>query len=253
MVDGKCLDTRPVGLIGSACSILEDVVFLCLPIPLIWKLKLQTSRKIGITLILTIGVVACAASIVRLRYLYQYNQTFDQVWENYLIVVLSQVELSLSIICVCFPAIRLLFSRSRRNSDDSDDSKATSAPSQTGTSIRPQSSTFLSKILSIVSNYTPRGSFSMPWISSRAPQLSSIYITSHIELSDKDPSRSNSNIKEYATHIASSNPLVETKISPTDTEFGSQPAIMHVDKFGNMVSPLRRSKETIHENVKECV
>lgn len=248
MIDGKCLDTRPIGLIGSACSILEDVVFLCLPIPLIWKLKLQTSRKVGITLILTIGVVACAASIVRLRYLYQYNQTFDQVWENYLIVILSQVELSLSIICVCFPAIRLLFSRKRRENDDSDDSKATSAPSQSANSIRPQSSTFLTKMLSVISNHTPPGSFSMPWISSRAPQLSSIYITSHIELSDKDPSRSNSNINDYETHITTINSPIETKISPTDLEFGTQPAIMHVDKFGNLVSPVRRSKETIYEN-----
>lgn len=252
-ITGKCLDTRPVGLIGSAFSILEDVVFLCLPIPLIWKLKLKTSRKVGITLILTIGVVACAASVVRLRYLYQYNQTFDQVWEDYLIVVLSQVELSLSIICVCFPAIRLLYIRNLINNDDSDDSKATSAPSQAGTSILPRSSTFLSKIASIISQYSPRGSYSMPWISSRAPQLSSIYITSHIELSDKDHSSSNSHMKEYETNIATSDNLVETRISPTGVEFGATPAIMRVDKFGNMVSPLRTSKETINEKINESV
>ncbi|KAI6246650.1 hypothetical protein HI914_04826 [Erysiphe necator] len=253
MVDGQCLDTRPVGLIGSAFSILEDVVFLCLPIPLIWKLKLQTSRKIGITLILTIGVIACAASIVRLRYLYQYNQTFDQIWENYLIVILSQIELSLSIICVCFPAIRLLFSRNRREDDGSSDSKATSAPSHSCPSVRPHSSSILSKIFSIISNNSLRSSMSMPWISSRAPQLSSIYITSHIELSDKDPSGSNSHIKDYKTHITSSKPQVETLITPLNSALRNVPGIMRVDKFGNLITPVRNLEKAIYQEDNENV
>ncbi|CAD6504827.1 BgTH12-00330 [Blumeria graminis f. sp. triticale] len=237
---GKCINTRPVGVVGAACSIVEDIVFLFLPIPLIWQLKLKTSRKIGITLILAVGVIACVASIVRLKFLVRYNETFDQIWDNFCLVVLSQIELCLSIICVCFPAIRLLFSRSNKNVTTINDQKQDSDPSHSYVSDRSNSKRgFISKVRSIISNHTSGRVGSLPWVSTRAPQLSSIYITSHIELTDKDPTSSSGKPKGYESHIAASKPEVP-KYHEATTPLVAMPNIVQVDKSGNHVTPFRK-------------
>ncbi|TQS36145.1 hypothetical protein Golomagni_03412 [Golovinomyces magnicellulatus] len=245
-IKGRCIDVRAVGVVGAAFSIGEDVTFLLLPVPLIWKLKLKPSRKIGIILILTIGVIACAASVVRLKYLIKYNQTVDQVWENFTLVVLSQLELSLSIICVCFPAIRLLFSRSKRGNGSSDRSKTTSAPTNTDlSSPKIPDNSIMSRIRSVVSNSTSHNSKFLPWASNRAPQLSSIYITSHIELSDNDPSVSDKNTKDYETHIAATRPPENKKSFFTNSSQIAPPGILHVDKSGTIISPLQKLTDSV--------
>ncbi|RKF78332.1 putative integral membrane protein [Golovinomyces cichoracearum] len=245
-IEGRCIDTRAVGVVGAAFSIGEDVTFLLLPVPLIWRLKLKPSRKIGIILILTIGVIACAASVVRLKYLIMYNQTWDQIWENFTLVVLSQLELSLSIICVCFPAIRLLFSRSKRGNGSSNRSKTTSAPTITNSSCpKISDNTIVSRIRSIISNNTSNNSSFLPWSSARAPQLSSIYITSHIELSDNDPSVSDKNTKDYQTHIAATRPPENKKSFFANSSHMEPPGIMHVDKNGTIISPLQKLTDSV--------
>lgn len=226
---GKCINTRPVGVAGAIFSIVEDIVFLSLPIPLIWQLRLKTSRKIGIMVILTIGLVACVASIVRLKFLVKYNETTDQIWDNYLIVILSQIELCLSIVCVCFPAIRLLFSRMT----DSGTIKSNGSPENSLGTENLKPSGFLTKICSIISRSSSHVPLSLPWVSSRAPQLSSIYITSHIELTEKNPSREYSEMEAHETHIAAAKIPRYSEVART-----LSPDIVHVDKSGKL-SPHR--------------
>ncbi|KAI0999127.1 hypothetical protein K3495_g9068 [Podosphaera aphanis] len=220
ILPGNCINTRPVGVAGAICSIFEDVFFLSLPVPMIWQLKLETTRKIGIIVILAIGLVACVASIVRLKFLLKYSETSDRTWDSYTMVVLSQIELCLSIVCVCFPAIRLLFSRSTRSV-----TTKSSMPENSLSSDCSKPSGFMNNIRSIINSHNSPGSMSLPWVSNRAPQLSSIYITSHIELTEKNPSSDPTDMEGYETLIAASQLHNNSAISPD---------IVHVDKTGKL-------------------
>lgn len=53
---GKCLPISVViGFTGAAFSIVEDFVILLLPIRELWKLQMNTRKKAGIILLLSIG------------------------------------------------------------------------------------------------------------------------------------------------------------------------------------------------------
>lgn len=233
---GKCINIRNVAISGAAFSIGEDTAILTMPLPLIWRLNLKLSRKIGITIILTIGVIAAVASIVRFVFLLSYNQTMDQIWDNFTIVVLSQIELTLSIICVCFPSIRLIFTRSKLSSTNFTYTNKGTGTRSTATKTPESRSKFMSRICGMIPKSISQRTVSIPWISSRPMQLSSIYISSQIELNDENRpiSEGRSNVTESLTDSKDNGAII------CETQLPSYPTtgIVHVDESGTPTSPV---------------
>lgn len=50
-------------------------------------------------------------SLVRMKYVVAFNYSIDINWDDFYIAVLTMIELSMSITCVCFPAVKLLLNR----------------------------------------------------------------------------------------------------------------------------------------------
>ncbi|TEA11261.1 Satratoxin biosynthesis SC1 cluster protein 4 [Colletotrichum sidae] len=110
-VEGHCLSLSGIGFGGAALSIFEDLVLFIMPIPELLKLQLGPKKKLALVFMFGIASVACIASMIRLKYLISYANTFDSTWDNVDVVLWSSIELNLAIVCGSLPALRPLFKK----------------------------------------------------------------------------------------------------------------------------------------------
>ncbi|KEY74468.1 hypothetical protein S7711_04504 [Stachybotrys chartarum IBT 7711] len=107
-VIGKCVNLTATGYSGAACSIVEDIVIMLMPIPELLKLKLSRRKKAALVFMFSLGSFACVTSMVRLRYLIAFANTLDPPWDNVDLVIWSVIELSCALICASLPTLRPL-------------------------------------------------------------------------------------------------------------------------------------------------
>ncbi|CAI6334434.1 unnamed protein product [Periconia digitata] len=99
---------RNLGLMNSAFNIVTDVLFATLPVPLIWKLQLNTRTKISLIGILSLGWFACGAAIVKA--VQQWTVFEDPDWSVHdSFNVWNYVELTIGIIAGSLPSLKPLF------------------------------------------------------------------------------------------------------------------------------------------------
>jgi len=80
-VNGKCADPTIITKISyliSVLAVITDWGCAIIPAIVVWGLQMRPRVKISVTLVLVLGAVASAATIIRLPYLRLYNAT-----ENY--------------------------------------------------------------------------------------------------------------------------------------------------------------------------
>ena len=53
----SCIKVRDYFVVTSILNVLIDVAILVLPLPLLWQLQLSTSRKLTLSVILTLGIL----------------------------------------------------------------------------------------------------------------------------------------------------------------------------------------------------
>ncbi|RAL17774.1 uncharacterized protein BO97DRAFT_402275 [Aspergillus homomorphus CBS 101889] len=106
--DSHCIDQMKFYYGNSISNLLTDVIILCLPLPLIWRLKMTHEKKLGVTAVLLMGGFICIASIVRLSYLGAID-TNDITYTLVAVGNWTSVETPLAIICACLPTIPALF------------------------------------------------------------------------------------------------------------------------------------------------
>lgn len=54
---GNCIKLVPFYIALAASNVATDVLILTLPIPLVWKLQVKTSKKIGLTITFLLGIL----------------------------------------------------------------------------------------------------------------------------------------------------------------------------------------------------
>ncbi|GAB7359887.1 hypothetical protein MBLNU230_g7415t1 [Neophaeotheca triangularis] len=98
-----------LGLLNSVINIVTDFIFALLPIPIIVKLQTNLRTKVVLGFILSLGLVACAAAIVKAYKQATFFDHPDPFW-GYEFFVWNSLELYLGIIAASLPALKPLFS-----------------------------------------------------------------------------------------------------------------------------------------------
>lgn len=109
--DKSCLDVNTLAYSAASFSIAQDLVILILPLPLLMQLNTGKKNKAGIVLMFSLGVFVLITSCVRLRYIAKFGQTTNPSWDLADPLIWSGIEVSVSIIVACLPAIRVLIVR----------------------------------------------------------------------------------------------------------------------------------------------
>ncbi|KAF2469141.1 uncharacterized protein BDR25DRAFT_229933 [Lindgomyces ingoldianus] len=99
---------RNLGLMNSSFNIITDVLFATIPVPLIWKLQLNTRTKISLIAILSLGFFASAAAIIKA--VQQWHVLSDPDWTVHdSFNVWNYIEFTIGIIAASLPALKPLF------------------------------------------------------------------------------------------------------------------------------------------------
>ncbi|OHW90990.1 CFEM domain containing integral membrane protein [Colletotrichum incanum] len=112
-IAGSCLNITAIGYAGAALTLTYDFILIVLPMPQLLKLSTRKRKKLVPIFLLTLGSFACVASMIRLKYLVSFSNTFDATWDNVEIVIWSTLEINLAMICGSLPALRPLFNRAK--------------------------------------------------------------------------------------------------------------------------------------------
>ncbi|KFA74653.1 hypothetical protein S40288_03200 [Stachybotrys chartarum IBT 40288] len=108
----KCLDLTQLASTAAGFNILHDLIILILPLPYVYKLQVARRTKLGIMLMFSLGIFVLITSCVRLSYIISFGHTFNPAWDYIDPVIWSGLEVSVSLLVACLPAIRLLAKRS---------------------------------------------------------------------------------------------------------------------------------------------
>ncbi|KAF2741035.1 hypothetical protein EJ04DRAFT_423379 [Polyplosphaeria fusca] len=108
--DGTCLNQFVVWFFNAGSNILQDVLILLLPMPVLRRLSIPRNQKRLLMIIFALGGFVCIISIIRLQTLVRISNSTDPTYDNPPAATFSSVETNVGILCACLPAIRPLLS-----------------------------------------------------------------------------------------------------------------------------------------------
>jgi hypothetical protein len=90
-------------------NVMADVVLAVIPITIFYSLKLNIKRKLGLSVLLGLGLVAAVCGAIKTKFLASLNARSDLTWETYNLFVWSSAELFVIIVCGSIPPIKPLY------------------------------------------------------------------------------------------------------------------------------------------------
>ncbi|KAK2058847.1 hypothetical protein LY76DRAFT_654202 [Colletotrichum caudatum] len=108
-VPGTCLDLTVFYYSAFVIKLLTDLVLFIQPIPIVWKLNVRVAKRIGVIFMLSLGLLACVISIIRVTYINAFDRDVTFLVADPLLW--SELEVCALIICSAVPSLRPLISR----------------------------------------------------------------------------------------------------------------------------------------------
>ncbi|RDL31465.1 uncharacterized protein BP5553_09674 [Venustampulla echinocandica] len=109
LIIGTCLDYPTLNTISAAFSSASDFAIFLLPQPLIWKFQMSFKKRLGVSFIFLVALLACISAIMRLYYSVKLADNDDVTWYVSLMGSFVFPELGLGIVVICLPTIPELF------------------------------------------------------------------------------------------------------------------------------------------------
>ncbi|KKY34131.1 putative integral membrane family protein [Diaporthe ampelina] len=110
--DGKCIpakDLKFAAFFNSSVSLLTDLVFALLPVPILWSVQLNWKVKLAVSAVLALGIFASAAAVVKMTFLSSYGSHGDFLWDSTDITIWTTVEICAAIIAASIPSLKPIF------------------------------------------------------------------------------------------------------------------------------------------------
>ncbi|KAK6832860.1 hypothetical protein PG987_007554 [Apiospora arundinis] len=98
------------GNFTNIINLLADLWIFAMPIPVILKLQTTRDKRIGLCLVFLLGLVTCAISAARLRWVFSL-QSKDVTWDMVPLGTLSAWEACMGVLCGNLPVLKGFFGR----------------------------------------------------------------------------------------------------------------------------------------------
>ncbi|TDZ15568.1 hypothetical protein Cob_v011515 [Colletotrichum orbiculare MAFF 240422] len=109
---GSCMapsDLKFAAFFNSGVSVFTDMVFALLPVPMLWNVQLNWKVKSAVVGVLSLGVFATAAAVVKISFLPSYGKHGDFLWDSSDITIWTTVEICTAISAASIPCLKPLF------------------------------------------------------------------------------------------------------------------------------------------------
>lgn len=115
MVDGSCGDQESLDMYIAILNLLQDVVVVVLPMPILWGLQMARGRKVALSCIFGIGIMICAITIYRVQVTSTIRDPTNLHAQDVYcrIALLTSLEALLGIISACLPMLRPILQKLR--------------------------------------------------------------------------------------------------------------------------------------------
>ncbi|KAL6703682.1 hypothetical protein ACN47E_009456 [Coniothyrium glycines] len=107
----KCISQFASFFTNAGVNILQDILIIALPMPVIRGLNLSRRQRGALIGIFAVGGFVCIVSIMRLQSLVAISNSTDPTYDNAPAATWSSVECNVGIICSCLPLMRPLVIR----------------------------------------------------------------------------------------------------------------------------------------------
>ena len=100
---------------GGIASTISDFMVVVLPIPIVMRLQMPLLNRIGVCVLLCLGIVVTVAGALRTYYSWRsLIASWDSTWYAYPLWIAGAVEIDLGVICACAPALKTLLQKPLR-------------------------------------------------------------------------------------------------------------------------------------------
>lgn len=115
MVDGSCGDQKSLDMFIAIFNMLQDVVVVVLPTPILWGLQMARSKKMALSCVFGIGIMICAITIYRVQVTSTIGDPTNlHAQDTYCrVALLTSLEALLGVISACLPLLRPLVRKLR--------------------------------------------------------------------------------------------------------------------------------------------
>jgi len=103
-----CFQEEDFSLTTAGLAIFTDVLILCIPIVMMWNLRMPLRSKFAVGIVLSLGWTVTAVSIIRFKIFYDYWQGTNPDPTYSLGTTISGIETNVAIITSCGPAMKAL-------------------------------------------------------------------------------------------------------------------------------------------------
>ncbi|RYC59084.1 hypothetical protein CHU98_g7126 [Xylaria longipes] len=102
-VPGKCIKKSELEITSAAIHFASDIVILILPQKVIWSLHMSLKKKLGVSVIFSLGVLACISAILRLVSTIEYSTAPDVTYAVSAVILWALAEMTCGFIVLGMP------------------------------------------------------------------------------------------------------------------------------------------------------
>ncbi|KAF6827312.1 integral membrane family protein [Colletotrichum musicola] len=109
---GECIpadNLKFAAFFNSGVSVLTDLVFALLPVPMLWTVQLNWRVKTAVVAVLSLGIFATAAAAVKISFLPNYGKHEDFLFDSSDITIWTTVEICTAIVAASILCLKPLF------------------------------------------------------------------------------------------------------------------------------------------------
>ncbi|KAF1846063.1 uncharacterized protein K460DRAFT_431062 [Cucurbitaria berberidis CBS 394.84] len=107
---GRCNDIHLQGWVAAAINIVLDAWVMILPLNNLARLNMKLKQKLMVMSMFSVGIIVVFTSAMRLYSLVHFANSKNVTWDYVEAGYWSLLEIDVSIVCGCMPALRLLVS-----------------------------------------------------------------------------------------------------------------------------------------------
>lgn len=131
-VKGKCIQKSELEITSAAIHFASDLVILILPQKVIWSLQMSFRKKVGVSFIFSLGVLACLSAVLRLVSTVEYSTSDDVTYAVSAVVLWALAEMTCGFIVIGMPTAPKVLFETRLMSKVKSSFKSWSGSAQSG-------------------------------------------------------------------------------------------------------------------------
>ncbi|KKY36779.1 putative 60s ribosomal protein l36 [Diaporthe ampelina] len=111
-LESTCYSLPSVMLTSASVQVFTDISMVLLPQRVIWSLQMSWRRKVGISVVFGVGLLACIAAVVRLKTTVDFAKTEDQMYYIGPLLFWACAEMTCGFFILCVPCLPKIVSES---------------------------------------------------------------------------------------------------------------------------------------------